>query len=112
MVFQQFSHMKSTAAPRAPRGFASTLSWAAVPNSAGEVVKGVQELEGAQGPTWAPRSLIFFGKWHGWKIRFFFGGNGWTPTTQLRFFVGKRYPKTQNFARFLTDHWASLALAR
>jgi hypothetical protein len=63
--------MKSTASvgelpdlPDLP-GFASNLSWAAVPNSAGEVevCKGVQDLED---PPAAPRFLSW--------------GNGWKPT--------------------------------
>ena len=72
--------MKSTASvgelPDLP-GFASNLSWAAVPNSAGEVevCKGVQDFED---PPAAPRFLPW--------------GNGWKPTItyyKKTFFLGK-----------------------
>ena len=103
MVFQQFSHMKSTAsvAPRAPRGFASNLSWAAVPNSAGEVVKGVQELEGPQGPTRAPRSLA---SWNGMENTSFFDvfWRKWIETYHANtFFLEKDVQKL----KILEDFW-------
>ena len=76
-------------------GFASNLSWAAVPNARGsevEVCKGVLDLEGPPRASW-PRSL---GKW---KPTVFFGRN-WTSTRKKCIFWGGRIFQTLEFWRF------------